>query len=328
MKNTQIEYSSSERTTTVYPEMEGLLPALSEEELSALEADILENGCYTPITVNEDMVIIDGHNRYRICQKHDLPFRMQVFHFDDLLEAKQWALETQKGRRNLDKWTLGKIALKLKPDLEAKAKANMSARGKKYSPKEGLATLPNLPLIPMDARKEMATSVGIGERTMGKVMQIDKHAPEAVKEALDKKELSINQGYNLTRQLLQIPKEQRENMCIDQLELESARNEVRIADAETDRKANISKLFNKIYGMAVRLIPTEDNVSAWTEFSCMDPTDMEDMVRESYDLADRFKMVAEILATRILPTDWHFKSPAYMDEIGVVSTPNADQSAK
>ena len=36
---------------------------------------------------------------------------------------------------------------------------------------------------------------------MGKVMQIDEHAPAAVKEALDKKELSINQGYNLTRQL-------------------------------------------------------------------------------------------------------------------------------
>ena len=31
---------------------------------------------------------------------------------------------------------------------------------------------------------------------MGKVMQIDEHAPAAVKEALDKKELSINQGYH------------------------------------------------------------------------------------------------------------------------------------
>ena len=44
---------------------------------------------------------------------------MAVFAFDDLLEAKQWALDTQKGRRNLDKWELGKIALKLKPDIEA-----------------------------------------------------------------------------------------------------------------------------------------------------------------------------------------------------------------
>ena len=48
------------------------LPALSAEKLSVLEADILENGCYTPITVYEDMVIIDGHNCYRICQKRDI----------------------------------------------------------------------------------------------------------------------------------------------------------------------------------------------------------------------------------------------------------------
>lgn len=94
LKNTHTEYLSSERTPTVYPEMEELLPVLSAEEFSALEADILVNGCYAPITVNQDLVVVDGHNRYRICQEHDLPFRMQVFQFDDLLEAKQWAFQT------------------------------------------------------------------------------------------------------------------------------------------------------------------------------------------------------------------------------------------
>ena len=86
-----------------------------------------ENGCYAPVIVNKDMVIVDGHNRLRICEKHGLPFKMLVFSFADLLEAKQWALDTQKGRRDLDKWALGKIALKLKPEIEAKAQANMAA---------------------------------------------------------------------------------------------------------------------------------------------------------------------------------------------------------
>lgn len=44
---------------------------------------------------------------------------------------------------------------------------------------------------------------------MGKVMQIDENAPEVIKEALDKKELSINKGYDLTRQLQNLPEEQR-----------------------------------------------------------------------------------------------------------------------
>ena len=94
MQNTKTKFNSSERTPIVLPEMEQLLPPLSAAQFSALESDILENGCYAPIIVSEDMVVIDGHNRLRICEKHDLPFKMLVFSFADLLEAKQWALNT------------------------------------------------------------------------------------------------------------------------------------------------------------------------------------------------------------------------------------------
>lgn len=83
----------------ILPEMEQLLPPLSAEQFSALEADILENGCYAPIIVNEDMVIVDGHNRFRICEKHNLPFTMKVFSFTDLLEAKRWAGSRNWSRR-------------------------------------------------------------------------------------------------------------------------------------------------------------------------------------------------------------------------------------
>lgn len=121
MRNTGIEYTSAERTPTILPDLAELLPPLSGEQLAALEKDILQNGCYAPIIVNEDLVVVDGHNRQQICTRHDLPYKMAVFAFDDLLEAKQWALDTQKGRRNLDKWELGKIALKLRPEIEARA---------------------------------------------------------------------------------------------------------------------------------------------------------------------------------------------------------------
>ena len=122
MKNTGITYTSAERSPVILPEMAELLPPLSAEQLDALEADLIKNGCYAPIIVNEDMIIIDGHNRQALCEKHGLPYTMAVFSFEDLLEAKQWALDTQKGRRNLEKWELGKIALKLKPEIEARPK--------------------------------------------------------------------------------------------------------------------------------------------------------------------------------------------------------------
>ncbi len=299
MQNTKIEYSSSERTPVVLPEMEQLLPPLSGEQFSALESDILENGCYAPIIINEDMIVVDGHNRFRICEKHDLPYRMLVFSFADLLEAKQWALDTQKGRRNLDKWELGKIALKLKPEIEAKAKEKQREyHGNQYE--SGLlTTLSEVQAPPMTTRKELADTVGIGEITMGKVMQIDEHAPAVVKEALDNGELSINQGYNITRQVRELPEEEQEEAAALAVELEKAKKEIQKLDAEADRRHKIADLFCKAYERAVLLTPTEENVRIWTECTRMTREDIEDSVQDSYELAQTFQTIGDLLKNAI-----------------------------
>ena len=302
MRNTDVEYSSDDRTPVVLPELAGLLPPLTEEQLTALEADLLKNGCYSPIIVNEDLVIVDGHNRQMLCEKHGIPYKMAVFSFEDMLEAKQWALDTQKGRRNLDKWELGKIALRLKPDIEARARANQQEyHGNQYD--SGLsATLPEVHSDPVDTRRELADAVGLGERTMGKVMQIDEHAPAAVREALDSGDLSINQGYNITRQVQDLPEEQREEAAAQAVELEKAKKEIRQADAESDRRHKIAGLFCKAFERAVLLTPTEENVRIWTQCTRMTPEEIEDNIKEARELAEVFSTIAGILET-LLPGD-------------------------
>lgn len=302
MRNTGIEYTSTERTPSVLPELADLLPPLSDEQLGALEKDILQNGCYAPVIVNEDLAVVDGHNRKQICEKHNLPYKMAVFAFDDLLEAQQWALDTQKGRRNLDKWELGKIALKLKPEIEARAKANMSAGGgdqKSDEAKSGSATLPN-PIPPVDTRKELAATVGLGERTMGKVMQIDENAPDMVKEALDKKELSVNQGYKITKQVQDLPEDQREQVALEAVELEKAKKEIRDKDTEIDRQSKVAGVFCKAFEKAALLEPTEENVRIWTKCTRMTRDEMEDTVKESRELAEVFSAIADLME-HILP---------------------------
>ena len=286
MRNTGITYASTERTPTVLPELENLLPPLSDEQSAALERDIVQNGCYAPIIVNEDLVIVDGHNRRRICEQHHLPYKMAVFAFDDLLEAKQWALDTQKGRRNLDKWELGKIALKLRPEIEARARANQGAR-------TDLLTTLSEGQPPVSTRKELADSVGIGEVTMGKVMQIDEHAPAAVKEALDKGELSVNQGYRITQQVKNLPKEEQEQATLELVELEKAKKEIREKDAEIDRRSRIAGVFCKAFEKAVLLDPTEENVRIWAECTRMTREEMEDTVREAHQLSEVFAVIAD-----------------------------------
>ena len=297
MRNTGQEYSSTEKTPVVLSEMAELLPPLSEEQLAALEADLLKNGCYAPIIVNEDMVIVDGHNRRNLCEKHGILYRMAVFSFEDILEAKQWAIDNQKGRRNLDKWELGKIALKLRPEIEARAKANQSAAGGDKSDQGALsATLPEA-LPSVDTRKELAGTVGLGERTMGKVMQIDERAPATVKDALDSGDLSINQGYNITRQIQALPEEQREEAAAQAVELLKAKKEIQAVDVEADRRHKIAGLFCKAFERAVLLTPTEENVRIWMQCTRMTPEELEDNIKEARELAEVFTTIADILET-------------------------------
>jgi len=302
MRSTGIEYASAERSPVVLPEMAQLLPPLTGEQLAALEADLLANGCYSPIILNEDMAIIDGHNRQALCVKHGIPYRMVVFSFADMLEAKQWALDTQKGRRNLDKWELGKIALKLKPDVEARAKEKLQEyHGNQYESGPS-ATLPEVHSAPVDTRKELAEAVGLGERTMGKVMQIDELAPAPIREALDSGELSINQGYNLTRQLQEVPEEDREETAAQLVELAKAKKEVQALDAEAEHRGKIAGLFCKAFERAVQLTPTENNVRLWVEGTRMRTDEIEDSMKEARELSGVFSAIADILE-RMLPVE-------------------------
>ena len=295
MKNTGTLYRSTEKTPAVFPEFRDLLPPISQEQQEALEKDILQNGCYSPLIVDQELRVVDGHNRLLICQSHEIPYTMLVFEFEDALEAKQWALDTQKGRRNLDNWELGKIALKLKPDVEARAQANRGTRS------DLSATLPES-YTPTDTRKELAKAVGLGERTMGKVIQIDENAPPPVKKALDNKELSINQGYNLTRQLQQVPEDQREDAAQDALK--KLRKEVQEKDTEIDRKTKIAKRFCAAYEKVNLLEISEDNIRIWVDCTRMKPDEIADAAEESYRHSEMFREIGDILKNKVLPEDW------------------------
>jgi hypothetical protein len=223
MKNTGIIYESTEQTPATAPAFADLLPPLSDEQYAALEADILQNGCYSPIIVNENTVIIDGYHRYEICEKHGIPYRMAVFAFEDDLEAQRWALDTQKARRNLSAWELGQIALKLKPELEAKAKEKEEMRKTTFQKSEK-SFLPT-----SNTTKELADIADTSHDTMNKIIQIDERAPAPVKDALDNGDLSVNAGYNITRLLEKLPEEARDAAAERAVELAKERKDYKAA---------------------------------------------------------------------------------------------------
>ena len=93
-------------------ELKNLISPLYAREFAQLEENILINGCLNPI-ITWKGIIIDGHNRYNICKRHNIPFHTMELHFEDKNEIIVWMCKNQLGRRNISdetrKYLIGKL---------------------------------------------------------------------------------------------------------------------------------------------------------------------------------------------------------------------------
>lgn len=87
-------------------EFASLIPPLSAEERKQLEENIIEHGgARDPLVVwanRGTLTLLDGHNRYEICARLELPFDIEEMRFSCREEAADWIDRNQLGRRNLD----------------------------------------------------------------------------------------------------------------------------------------------------------------------------------------------------------------------------------
>lgn len=74
---------------TIDPEFERMGIPVDEKILRRLEDNIKHDGATKPVTVWKG-VIIDGHKRYRICQKYGIPFKIKEEHIDDRNAVVEW----------------------------------------------------------------------------------------------------------------------------------------------------------------------------------------------------------------------------------------------
>jgi hypothetical protein len=85
---------------TIDPEFQTLIPSLSKEEYSGLEESIVSEGCRDAL-VAWNGILVDGHNRFEICTKHHIQFRVVSKEFPDREGAIDWMCTNQLARRNL-----------------------------------------------------------------------------------------------------------------------------------------------------------------------------------------------------------------------------------
>lgn len=179
-------------------EFQALIPPLSAEERAQLEANLLADGCRDPLVVWGD-VLVDGHNRYEICTRHDLPFDTVEVEFDGRSHAVEWIIKNQFGRRNLSDYQRGVLALRMKPIMEERARAQQ------------LSTLVQNAAVSQisDERKPIRTDEAVSELanvsrdTIRKIERIEEVAAPEVKALAAAGDVSIN----LASQFVELPQE-------------------------------------------------------------------------------------------------------------------------
>jgi len=92
-------------------EFRRLIVPPSSDELLQLEENIIRDGCREPLSVWYT-TILDGHNRYEICTRLQIPFLIHRIYLKDREEAIAWVCSNQLGRRNITdeakKYLIGK----------------------------------------------------------------------------------------------------------------------------------------------------------------------------------------------------------------------------
>lgn len=139
-------------------EFKNLLPPLTEDEYSQLESDIKKHGVLSPI-IAWNGFIIDGHNRYEICQKNgiDLP-EIKALDFANKSDVMDWIINHQTGRRNLTKSQLVKAYASVEEQLKREAKERQVVAGKEFG-KGGSKVVANLPQAIKQERNAPTTEV-------------------------------------------------------------------------------------------------------------------------------------------------------------------------
>jgi len=81
-----------------------VLMPLRDDERALLEQSVLVEGIRDPLVVwrrGDELILLDGHHRYELAQKHGLNFSVVEMEFGDESHAVQWVLRNQLARRNL-----------------------------------------------------------------------------------------------------------------------------------------------------------------------------------------------------------------------------------
>jgi DNA modification methylase len=208
---------------TINPEYSSLVYSLSKSEYELLKNSISNKGLHLPIIINQDNVILDGHNRLKICQELGIEPKFEVKEFQDPLQEKEFVIEINLKRRHLNSFQIAELEYKMEEIHKERAKRRSFSNLKNL--KENMSTAPN-DAIDLKEKKEetgkvseiIAKKTGLSPRTYERAKKIIEEGSEELKEKLRSNKTTISKEYD------KIQRDRKRQELLSQLNIQSQKN--------------------------------------------------------------------------------------------------------
>jgi hypothetical protein len=185
---------------TINDELRAFVDPLTDIEYAALERSLLAEGCRDALVLWRD-TLIDGHNRYEICQKHGIPFRtVHNNNFASIDDVMLWMIDNHLARRSVSDFQRGLLALKKKEIVTARMAEQLASA----PPEPQADDLDGRPPPPWNTREDVAKAARVSAHTISQIERIQKAATPQLRQAVRAGAISIGAAAGVA----QLPEEQ------------------------------------------------------------------------------------------------------------------------
>lgn len=174
----------------VNEELRAYIDPLTPDEHAALERSLLAEGCRDALVLWGE-ILVDGHNRYGICQKHGLPFNtVQNTQFQSMDDVHLWMIDNHLGRRSVSDFQRGVLALR-KKEILSQRQQEVVALPLKESAADSEEEIGKPKKEAALSREAVARHARLSSATLGQIEKIQKSAAPELVEAIKTGTISI-----------------------------------------------------------------------------------------------------------------------------------------
>ena len=182
-------------------EYQDLIPPLTTQDYNDLKEAIKNRGQHIPIKVSDrtgQLVIVDGHHRYRISQELGREPKYEIRHFQDESKEIQFIQDCNIEGRNLNLFQRGMTILKIKDKLTEIAKTNSKSNLKQNQPQLSIDSqtfVSREVLGRQGVNEKLGKSTGTSHETIRKIERIMKEAPQVIIDKATRGTYSVNKAF-------------------------------------------------------------------------------------------------------------------------------------